>query len=254
MSPKVKVEEEVKEVAPTPADIGWQDHVFSHLTEEELINGNPTTDGLRGIAPIVLGHKIRGTAKVVQAPTKDNGMVATVEYTVQTVHTPMPYTGGTISWLGGNDYESFTDCADASPSNCNPPFSLHCTAMASTRAEGRALRKLLKLRKVATVEELDVPRDAKDNEGNPTYINFSQISALNNLFKKNDLNGVKYINKYTEKYHSARYPIAQTPYAVAVELIKHVQKWGQGKNPDDLPVPPAEVQGYDDTFMQEWDK
>lgn len=245
MSPKAKAEpiEEKPEVVetPKPTDPGWQDYVLGHLTEDEFMNGNPTTDGLRRIAPLVLKSPIYGRARVSQAPNQPNGMVATVEYTVGLV---------SDSILGSD--ESYTDCADASPQNCNPPFSLHPTAMASTRAEGRALRKLLKLRKVATAEELDTPRDIKDNEGNPTYINFNQFSALKNLFKKNNLNGTKYITKYTEKYHSAKYPITQVPYTVAVELIKHVQKWSHGKSPEDVPVPPEDVQGYDENFENEW--
>lgn len=265
MSPKAKKEEIVQEgVAeetpqktadkPSPRDPKWQEYVLSLLSEDELSNGNPTTDGLRRVASIALDKTVIGTAKIVQGPTKDNGMVAAVEYTVKTIGRGSLHQIGTMTpyWSQPSTDESFTDCADASPSNCNPPFSLHPTAMACTRAEGRALRKLLKLRKVATAEELDTPRDVKDEEGNPTYINFSQFSALNTLFKKNNLNGAKYISKYTEKYHSAKYEITRVPYPVAVELIKHVQKWSHGKNPDDLPVPPEDVQGYDENFMTEW--
>lgn len=240
---KVVIEEKPEQIKPT--DPGWQDYVLSHLEPDEVTNGNPTTDGLRRIAPIVLGHGVQGTAHVVQAPNKNNGMVATVEYTVS-----IPQMNGIIY-----NQALYTDCADASPENCNPPFSLHPTAMASTRAEGRALRKLLKLKKIATAEELDTPRDTKQENGDPLFMNYSQFSVLNTLFKQNNLNGLKYINKYTEKYHSNKFSmVGQIPYTIAKELIQHVQKWSRGKNPEDLPMPPEDVQGYDESFASEWNK
>lgn len=250
MSPKAKKEEILEtentvvseKVIPTPTDPEWQDYVLSHLADDELMNGNPTVDGLRRIAPIVLQLEVTGTAKVIQAPNKPNGMVATVEYSIRAASA-----GPTRPFL------FITECADASPDNCDVPYSLHPSAMAATRAEGRALRKLLKLRKLTTAEEVATPREIKSEDGTPVYIKYNQFAALNTLFKTNNLNGIKYINKYTEKYHSTKYPMTQIPFAVAKELIQHVQKWGQGKNPNDLPVPPEEVQGYDSAFESEWE-
>jgi len=252
MSPKAKTEplEEVAKTAdlPKPTDPEWNDYVLSHLTPEELLNGNPTTDGLRRIAPLVLQTSVVGRAHVVQAPNKPNGMVATVEYTVTAGIITFPGTGHGL-------VETVVECADASPENCEIPYSLHPSAMAATRAEGRALRKLLKLRRVTTAEEVAIPstQSVKTEDGTPYYIQFNQYTALNTLFKKTDLNGKKYIDKYTEKYHSTKYENpGEIPYTVAIELIKHVQKWNQGKNPDDLPVPPEDVQGYDSSFMTDW--
>lgn len=241
--------EEYKKILST--DPEWNDFVLGHLTEEEIRDGHPTTDGLRRIAPIVLEGKVTGRSKVIQAPNIQNGMVATVEYTVDLNMMRGFFPGMT----NNNDVnqDSCTDCADASPQNCELPYSLHPSAMASTRAEGRALRKLLKLRKVTTAEEIEVPRQTVKEDGSPTFINYNQYTVLNTLFKRAELNGKKYIDKYTEKYHSKKYNSpAEIPYEVAQELIKHVQKWTQGKSPEELPAAPEDVQGYDSNFLVEW--
>ena len=54
--PRKKVEEKVEEVSTnvTPNDVGWTDHVLGLLNKDELVEGNPTTDGLRRIFEIAL--------------------------------------------------------------------------------------------------------------------------------------------------------------------------------------------------------
>ena len=41
---ETKVVEEVKEIKVTPNDLGWNDYVLGLLSDDEKIDGNPTTD------------------------------------------------------------------------------------------------------------------------------------------------------------------------------------------------------------------
>lgn len=151
----VKVDETVEEQQPNnsltgertplPDEPEWNDYVLSLLTPNELVEGNPTCDGLRRIAEKLIGPIKAGLARVVQAPNPQNDMTATVEFT--------------IHFLDG---EAWTSVADVNSSNCEPKFARFASAVAETRAEGRALRKALRLRKVVTAEEPEQVTDKGD--------------------------------------------------------------------------------------------
>src|SRR5512141_317585 len=81
-------------------------------------------DGLRSIA-----------TTLVQAPTKENGMVAIVTAVVRT------------------NKGEFTGIGDADPSNVNRTVASHLLRMAETRAKARALRDAVNLG-VVSLEEL----------------------------------------------------------------------------------------------------
>ena len=54
---------------PNTTDLEWTDYVLSLLSDDEKINGNPTTDGLRRIFEIALNCRVvASTSNVVQSP------------------------------------------------------------------------------------------------------------------------------------------------------------------------------------------
>ena len=189
---------------PTIHDIEWTDHVFSFLTDDERIMGNPTTDGLRRIFEKVMDCQIIASeSTVVQSPSRENEMRATVQFTLifKTNESDSPFL----------DNRSVTGCADVYWGNCDKVFRNHPVAVAETRAEGRALRRALRLRKVVAAEE--IAEEIEDHVDGFTVdkITNNQINFMDVLAKRLDLNIQKMIkmldineeNVYNIKYDDA---------------------------------------------------
>lgn len=171
---------------PDISDVAWTDWVLGHLTEDEMFNGHPTVDGLRRILPLVLGDLIENTTQVVQSPSPENNNRATVVCTITIEQEEMHH----ITVCGA---------ADVFPGNTMEEFARFPVATAETRAEGRALRKALRLRKIIVAEEAaeHMPPVYDDNN-----ITSAQINTIDKLCHKNrlDINVKKFINSGTQQY------------------------------------------------------
>ena len=158
--------EVVDNKVPNITDIEWTDYVLSLLSDDEKIAGNPTTDGLRRIFEIALNCRvISSTTNVVQSPDPNNEKRATV------VHSLSYHLNEVGDMPDGLNIVSVDGAADVYWGNCDKVYRNHPVAVAETRAEGRALRRALRLRKVVAAEEL-----AKDIEDNPDSNSVSKIS------------------------------------------------------------------------------
>ena len=182
------VEVVVTNVTPTFNDIEWTDYVLSLLSDDEKISGNPTTDGLRRIFETALNCTVLdATSEVVQSPSRDNENRATVTHTLH-------YYLNDESMSKELKYRSVSGAADVYWGNCDKIYRNHPVAVAETRAEGRALRRALKLRKVVAAEEL-----AKDIEDHPDHdtinkITNNQINFMDVLAKRLNINIVKLLD------------------------------------------------------------
>ena len=149
--------EEVEEVEdllpPNIFEPSWSDYVLSKFESDEMVDGNPTVDGLRRVTELVMGGITASTTEVIQVPTKENKGRATAIHTVSVI---MP--DGISRTVSGS--------GDAWYKNTDMPYSKFPVAMAETRAEGRALRRLLQLRKVVSAEELSQNLDEELDYGN----------------------------------------------------------------------------------------
>lgn len=188
--PKKEVMEEVEsanEVLNTPSinDLEWTDYVLGLLSDDEKIGGNPTTDGLRRIFETALNCTVLdATSEVVQSPSRDNENRATVTHTLH-------YYLNDESVIKELKNRSVSGAADVYWGNCDKVYRNHPVAVAETRAEGRALRRALKLRKVVAAEEL-----AKDIEDHPDHdtinkITNNQINFMDVLAKRLNINPIK---------------------------------------------------------------
>ena len=188
--PKKEVVEEVgsaNEVLNTPSinDLEWTDYVLGLLSDDEKISGNPTTDGLRRIFETALNCTVLdATSEVVQSPSRDNENRATVTHTLH-------YYLNDESVIKELKNRSVSGAADVYWGNCDKVYRNHPVAVAETRAEGRALRRALKLRKVVAAEEL-----AKDIEDHPDHdtinkITNNQINFMDVLAKRLNINPIK---------------------------------------------------------------
>ena len=114
----------------------WSDYVLSLFDESELMDGNPLVAGLRRVAELVLGNIVEsGPTQVFPVREADHHGRATVVFTVR--------------FSSGVSYSEVADCWEG---NTDDMFCAYAVATASTRAEGRALRKALKIRGVAAEE------------------------------------------------------------------------------------------------------
>tara|TARA_R110002051_G_C8651573_1_gene487645 strand:- start:247 stop:1002 length:756 start_codon:yes stop_codon:yes gene_type:complete len=127
---------DVIEGQPCPTDPKWNDYVLSHFEENEMFDGRPLCAGLRRVAELLLGKIISSRPTQVFAPTSGDEIGR-----------------ATVVWeVVFQDGSLFSDVADAWEGNTDDAFQVFVTATASTRAEGRALRKALRIKTVAAEE------------------------------------------------------------------------------------------------------
>jgi len=192
-------ENEQISIIPTINDLNWTEYVLSLLSDDEKIKGNPTTDGLRRIFEIALNCTVIGAeSDVVQTPSPDNEKRATVSH-------KLTFVLNDPSAPEESKYRSVSGAADVYWGNCDKVYRNHPVAVAETRAEGRALRRALRLRKVIAAEEMvedidDHPDANSVNKITNNQINFIDVIAqrinidvkkmlkLNNLDSENIYN------------------------------------------------------------------
>lgn len=176
---------EVKEC--TIDNIDWTDHVLGLLSDDEKIKGNPTTDGLRRIFETALKcSMIDSSSDVVQSPAPANEKRATVVHSITYVlndqSVPLEIKKRTVN-----------GAADVYWGNCDKVFRNHPVAVAETRAEGRALRRALRLRKVVAAEEVVDTTEDDIGADNVTKITNNQTNFIDVIAKRLDVNVLEVI-------------------------------------------------------------
>lgn len=233
MTPKkiAVTEPENENKKPSINSTEWTDYVLNLLSEDEKIQGNPTTDGLRRIFEIALDcDLIESITDVIQSPEPNNEKRATVTHTLKYLLKTDASTTDQIK------YRVVTGSADVYWGNCDKIYRNHPVAVAETRAEGRALRRALRLRKVVAAEEL--AKDIEDHPDNDSVskISNNQINFMDVLAKRLDIDMVKLLAKYGH----ADKNIYNIEHSVAVDVIKNLSSYQQDMNniSDD-------IRGYD---------
>ena len=130
------VQDVVETSHPSMLSPEWHEYVISLFDESELMDGNPLVAGLRRVAEVVLGPIVEsGPSQVFPVQEADHHGRATVVFT--------------IKFASGLTYSEVADCWEG---NTDDMFCAYAVSTASTRAEGRALRKALKIKGVAAEE------------------------------------------------------------------------------------------------------
>lgn len=181
---KDKDKEKIVDASPSMNSVSWTDYVLSKLQDDEKIAGNPTTDGLRRIFEDVLNCTlIELETKVVQAPCPENEKRATVAcYLTYVLNDPNLDPAVKTKRTSG--------AADVYWGNCDKIYRNHPVAVAETRAEGRALRKALRLRKVVAAEEIAENIEDDPNGDTVLKISSNQINFMDVMAKRIDVNVV----------------------------------------------------------------
>ena len=235
-SPSLEIEEEEEsEKTPSITSDEWHDYVMSQFKSNELIDGNPITAGLRRVVEIVLGEVIEtGPTQVFPATDPNGPGRATVVYRI------------VIDEYESGRTKSYADTADVWHGNTDDLFCAHPVATASTRAEGRALRKALKLRVLAAEElakkdivsivQQSVNQQPTDGEWNPDEkISSQQINFIDNKCSQLDIDVMKFVNSGNTNYTSVNGVNKDTAKNMIVELNKYQNQ--------STKIPP-EITGY----------
>jgi hypothetical protein len=220
----------VEKKIPTIADLDWTEYVLGLLSDDEKIAGNPTTDGLRRIFETVLNCRlISSTSSVVQSPSPENEKRATVIHSLAYCLNP------TVQDLNGLNIVSVDGSADVYWGNCDKIYRNHPVAVAETRAEGRALRRALRLRKVVAAEELSKDIEDHPDQNTVNKISNQQINFIDVLAQRLNINVVKLL----EQNNMETKNIYSLTHESAVDIIRLLSKYQQ--NIDSIP---QDILGY----------
>lgn len=225
-------EEIIDEAIPGPGidinDPGWTDYVLSLLDKSEKTEGYPTSNGLRRIA-YTMFEIISSETIVVQAPSENNGNIATIQHNIECVS------------RDGANLCKFSGVADAHIENTVAPYSNHLSATAETRAEGRALRRMMRLNTI-TAEEMQ-KEDRLQTEFD-SDINDTQIKAFGIICKKLGLNVEKTVTHFLGRD------------VVSIQSLKNKEAKDIYYQIDclqrDLENIPEELKGYDEDWQTFW--
>jgi hypothetical protein len=213
---------------------------MSKFEDGELFDGNPTCAGLRRVAENVLGSIVSSRPSQVWPSTDTNGPGrATVVFEV------------VINWMDSGEFRTFAEVSDVWHGNTDDLFCAHPVATASTRAEGRALRKALKVKCLAAEElakkdivsivrqsvNADKGIDGEWNEEDA--ISLPQINFIDTKCKQLDINVMGFVNAGVEHYGS----IAEVSKQTASKMLSTLNEY-QTKNKSI----PEKLLGYDSNW------
>jgi hypothetical protein len=223
----LKEEESKGLVRPAFNSEKWSEWVVSQFADEELENGAPTCDGLRRVTENVLGPIEKVEIIKNDTPNVNNKGNATV------------VVGVTISrvLLEGHprhgSYIYVEDLADANKLNTPEEIFKHPSATAGTRAESRVYRKMLRLRKVLTAEELASNESTLEEEWSPsTPITEQQITVIDMLCKRTNMNISDFINCGDSKYVCVEQVSEQSAQKM-LQYLNRIQR-KDAERPDDV--------------------
>jgi hypothetical protein len=214
---------------PSMLSAEWHDYAMTLFHENELIDGHPLVAGLRRVAELVLGTIVfSGPTQVFPVQREDHHGRATVIFTVQ--------------FANGIKY---AEVADSWEGNTDDMFCAFAVAIASTRAEARALRKALKIKGVAAeeltkkdtakiVREISNTKASSEGEYNEqNRMSDAQYNFIDVKCKQLNINGQKLFKNFN--VDSGR----KVSKKVASDLIDALNDYQRDKNSI-----PKELLGY----------
>ena len=163
-------------VLPVYGTKEWTEFILDELEDDEKVGDRPFCDGLRRMVEKYVGPiQVREIPHI--SPPSESDYIATVVVSVQ-----VPIIQPSHPWFGILDYLQESAVADVTRDNMKEPFINFPSATASTMAESRCLKNVLRLRKVVTAEEVGA-EVWDDNEAIPD----EQIDIIDLVAKRNNI-------------------------------------------------------------------
>jgi hypothetical protein len=228
-----KTKDVIQSDIPSMLSAEWHDYAMKLFHESEMIDGHPLVAGLRRVAEVVLGPIVfSGPTQVFPVQREDHHGRATVVFTVEFAN-GMRYAEVADSWEGNTD----------------DMFCAFAVAIASTRAEARALRKALKIKGVAAeeltkkdtakiVRDISSTKVASEGEYDDTSrMSDAQFNFIDVKCKQLNIDGKKLFNQFN--VDSGK----KVSKKIASEIIDKLNDFQRDKSSI-----PEDVLGY----KQEW--
>jgi rhodanese-related sulfurtransferase len=239
--------EDPKVQEPEMWEEGWQQFVLDQFSSDEKTpEGYPKVHGLRRVVKKLLGPILKSNSRVVQPASfvfrsfdKDNQQLHKLNPSVVEHHLVILMARSEHPSVTDPYEKEITECANCYAGNTEPEFARFPDAMASTRAEARALRKALQLDKPAAEEMTSVPVLAE--EFLPGFITDTQIVFIDALCRRNNINARKLINAGKEKYNN----VNDVPSSIAAKMAEYL-----GELQRDQSKIPNALKGY----QEGWEK
>lgn len=220
--------------APSMLSPEWHDYAMALFEDSEMIDGHPLVAGLRRVAELVLGTIVfSGPTQVFPVQREDHHGRATVVFTVR--------------FANGVEY---SEVADSWEGNTDDMFCAFAVAIASTRAEARALRKALKIKGVAAeeltkkdtakiVRDISTQKTSSDGDYNDqSRMSDAQSNFIDIKCKQLNINGSKmFKDLFSVDSHK------KVTKRVASEIIDRLNEFQRDKS-----TIPANISGYE----EEW--
>jgi hypothetical protein len=207
----------------------WSDFVKSQLTEDEKQDEHPRCDGLRRLVEEFVGPIVSKKITQIKFPTTNDNSAS--------VSVAVSYKPDNRSHPLCDEGLLLEECvSDANlENNGSPPFSSHMSAVAETRAESRAYRRILRLKNTVSAEEMG------GNELTGTTksggIESIQIESIDRTCQRLDIDVLKFMK--TEGYES----ISQVSFDAAAKINKTLQEIGSENKKR-----PENVNGYNENW------
>lgn len=221
----------------TMKDPGWTEYVLSKMTDNEKYNGNPKVAGLRRMVELLLGNisymntDIKTDVIKTVYSKQSNTEINETFYNTLAKHT--------FRVNNGDGYIEYCGSADSSVRNTEANFMRFGTAIAETRAKGRAYINALALQCVSSEELNENPADQ------PSIfvekIKDAQISAIDIICKKTNINVMRLFGESIVNYGVAR--VTELSENDAKDIIKRLNGFQQ--NTSSIP---ANLVGYKPTW------
>lgn len=212
----------------------WHDYAMGLFDPSEMVDGHPLVAGLRRVSELVLGPIVfSGPTQVFPVQRDDHHGRATVVFSVE--------------FANGSRY---AEVADSWEGNTDDTFCAYAVAIASTRAEARALRKALKIKGVAAeeltkkdtakiVREISSQKTASDGDYNDqSRMSDAQLNFIDIKCKQLNINGAKMF-KDLFNVDSHR----KVSKKIASDIIDRLNEFQRDKN-----LIPTTISGY----QEEW--
>lgn len=210
-------------------DVEWTNYVLSLLDNSEKSGGYPTVNGLRRVANMIY-EIVSSETKVIQAPNLENNCIATVQHDIEYI-------------VSDIITKRYSGVADAYSGNTEPPFSRHLSATAETRAEGRALRRLLRLNTLTAEEMQEESRVAIQSEVKTTD---TQITGIDMVCKRLDVNVENLVKQLIKKKVKT---IKQISHNEALSVIEQLNRYQT--ETDEIP---EQIKSYDSEWQSEFNR
>lgn len=248
MAKKRIVEQSEPMVQPAFNSTDWTDYVMSLFNPDELADEKyPKFVGLLRVAEVLGFQIIKIEVDVKQCPATDNNRRATAISKIS-YYPPAFARNGTVNTE--NVIFEASDAADCSELNTRPPFAYHPVATASTMAQARTLRKILRMNTHAA-EEMQLPdesqlRTALATEEGGMRIAVGQVAAITGIAGRLGIDISKLIVEHLPIYadsvsDATLNALTEPEAALLLRRLNGYQKNSGDK--DYIPIPQSIIKG-----------